>query len=350
MIRYAWCSLVFLAACPPKNGTQTPPPQPLAGPGCPGASDVYVVSYVTQEPGKGRSGWVLPLHAMKVEPGADVPEYQPLDPAAASISGVPAAPTGPLWLVTGGTAAPCAVKLGTHYAAKIDGPPASLSYGLELEGCPAPADPQEAAGVLLASKDAPTGCQFQSPRPVAARLGQMNEQQKWVRPTQATPIPPAIVGAIPVHECTAPACEQLWAVGQIEVANQPVAWSGAVNWLATGDEATQCTWKAERFSGTFILGADGKPERVTEGQDHPLVLSAALVDRSGAHVLLSEGPGEYATYDLVPGKATLGHHVTWMFAPNEAWDMVDHLGPLCEQPEAKPAPLPKDAKPQSPYP
>jgi hypothetical protein len=29
--------------------------------------------------------------------------------------------------------------------------------------------------------------------------------------------------------------------------------------------------------------------------------------------------------------------------------MVDHLGPVCERPEAAPAPLPKDAKPVSPY-
>jgi hypothetical protein len=38
-----------------------------------------------------------------------------------------------------------------------------------------------------------------------------------------------------------------------------------------------------------------------------------------------------------------------MLVPNDAWEMVDHLGPVCERPEAAPAPLPKDAKPQSPY-
>jgi hypothetical protein len=286
---------------------------------------------------------------MKVDPGAQVPEYQQLDEATASASGVPSGPTGPLWLVAG-SGAPCAAKLGARYAAKIDGPPATLSYGIELDGCTAPADPQDASGVLLVSKDAPTGCRFEAPHPVAARLGRMTEQKQWVAPAQATPIPAALTAAIPAHECTAPGCEQLWAIGQIDVDNQPVAWSGAVNWLTTGDAAAPCTWKAERFSGFFIAGPDGKPVRVTEGQEHPLVLSAGLVDRSGAHVLLAEGPGEYATYDLVPGKATLGHHVTWMLAPADAWDMVDHLGPLCEPEAAEPAPLPKDAKPQSPYP
>jgi hypothetical protein len=347
MVRYAWL-LVLLAACPPKSSSTGPQqPQQLTGPGCPAASDVYLASYMTQE--KGRSGWVLPLHAMKVEPASQVPDYQPLDPAAASVSGVPQGPTGNLWLVAG-NAAPCQVKLGGHYAAKVDGPPAGLSYGIELDGCPAPTDPQEGGGVVLVSQEAPTGCMFESPRPVAARLGQMNPQKQWTRPTQATPIPPALAAAIPPHDCAAPACEQLWAIAEVDVQNQPVVWSGAVNWLATGDPAQTCQWKAERFSGFFVPGPDGKPVRVSEGQEHPLPLSAALVDRSGAHVLLAEGPGEYATYDVVPGKATLGHHVTWMFAPEVAWDMVDHLGPLCEPEPAKPAPLPKDAKPQSPYP
>jgi hypothetical protein len=91
---------------------------------------------------------------------------------------------------------------------------------------------------------------------------------------------------------------------------------------------------------------------VTDGQspDHPLALSAVLVDRSGGHVLIADGPGEYATYDLTPGKATLGHHTEWMLGSPEQWEMLDHLGPLCEPAAPTAAPLPKDAKPVSPYP
>jgi hypothetical protein len=341
MARFAW--LIVLAACPAKN---PPPqqPQPLAGPGCPAASDVYVASYVTQAEGK-RSGWVMPLHAMKVEPSASTPDYQTVDATTATASGVPQPPAGNLWLVTG-NAAPCALKLGGYYTARVEGPPAGLSYGIELEGCLAPSD-QDSGGVVLVSQDAPTGCQFEAPHPVATRVGQMTDQKTWQKPAQGQPIPPAFAPVVPQHDCQAPSCEQLWAIAEVDVNNAPVVWSGAVNWLAIGDPAAACSWKAERFSGFFIPGADGKPTKVEA--EHPLVLTAALVDRSGAHVLLAEGPGEYATYDLVPGKATLAHSITWMLAPNDAWDMVDHLGPICEPTPAAPAPLPKDAKPQSPY-
>jgi hypothetical protein len=309
---------------------------------------VFIASYVTQDPAKGRSGWAMPLQAMKVDPGATVPDYVSLDPTAASASGVPPAPTGTLWLVTA-AGAPCQARLGSFYAAKLDGPPASLSYGVELDGCPAPTDPQEGGGIVLVSNESPTGCRFEVPQPISARLGETDAQKHWQRPTKETPIPPALASAIPVHDCKPPGCETLWAFGEVDVDRQPVVWSGAVNWLAVGDPAAQCEWKSERFSGFFVPSPSG-PIKVAEGQDHPFVLTAALVDHAGARVLLAEAPGEYATYDLAPGKPTLGHQVTWMLAPNEAFDAIDHLGPICEPPAAKPAPLPKDAKPVSPYP
>ena len=348
MIRFALCSLVLCGGCPLKPGPSAREPA-AAGAGCPAASGVYVASYVTQEPTKGRSGWVLPLQAMKIDAGVTVPDYQSLDATAASVSGVPTAPVGPLWLMTG-SGAPCLAKVGKFYAAKIEGPPPSLSYGLELAGCPAPTDPQEGGGIVLASNETPGACRFEAPHPVAARMGQSDAHMQWQRPTKETPIPAVIAALVPTHDCKAPACETLWAIGEVTVNDQPVAWSGAINWLAIGAPAAQCDWKADRFSGFFVPGPGGTALKVSEGQDHALVLSAALVDHSGPRVLLAEGPGEYATYDLEPGKPTLGHHFTWMLAPPEAFDAVDHLGPICEKPRAKPAPLPKDAKPISPYP
>jgi hypothetical protein len=353
MVRFGSLALVLaLTGCPPRSTVSDPAQPQLQGAGCPAASGVFLASYVTQEPGKGRTGWVMPLHAMKVESGAQVADYAALDDAAATASGVPATPTGSLWLVSG-TAAPCLVKAGGHYAAKIDGPPASLSYGVELDGCPAPSDPQEGTGVVLVSTDSPGACQFQSPKSLASRLGEMTSATAWAKPAKDTPIPAELAPLVPAHDCTAPGCEQLWAVGQVAIADKPVAWAAAVNWLAIGDPAKPCEWKAERWSGFFVPGSDGAPVKVTDGQDHPLALSAVLVDKTGAHVLLAEGPGEYSTYDLSAGKAVLGQHITWMHASPEEWDAIDHLGPICE-PEgadaAKPAPLPKDAKPQSPYP
>ena len=331
MVRLACAalSLFGLAACPPHSQPVTPPAP--AGAGCPGANDVFVASYLTQDAGKGRTGWVLPLHAANADASAPATDYQVLDAAAVSAAGVPAAPAGNLWLVAG-MGAPCQAKLGNPYAVKIDGPPASVSYGYELEGCAAPADPQDASGVVLVSQEPPSSCQFEAPHPVAERLGAMDAKQQWQKPEKETPIPPALVSAIPPHECVAPGCEQLWAIAEIDVANNPVAWAGAVNWFQIGDPAQQCSWKHEQFSGFFIPAPNGPPVKVTEGQSpgHTLALSAALVDRSGAHVLIADGPGEYATYDLTPGKAALGHHITWMIAPDDAWEMLDHLGPICD--------------------
>src|SRR5512141_717757 len=159
MARFACAALLVLAACPPHSQPATTPPPPPAGAGCPGANDVFVASYLTQDAGKGRTGWVLPLHAATADASAQ--DYQVLDANAASAAGVPAAPAGNLWLAAG-MGAPCQAKLGNPYAVKVDGPPASVSYGYELDGCSAPADPQEASGVVLVSQEPPSSCQFEA--------------------------------------------------------------------------------------------------------------------------------------------------------------------------------------------
>jgi hypothetical protein len=335
--------LLLLAGCPPKPGTT--PQIPEGGP-CPSAAGVYVASYVTNEAGSGHTGWVMPLHAMAVEPTAQVAEWAPLDATAAGVSGVPAAPPAPLWLMTP-NAPPCPVKVGSYYAAKLPGPPANVSYGVELDGCPAPTDPQESGGLVLATPQAPSGCVFEAPRPVAARLGELDAQKHWQRPVKETPIPPALTALVPSRDCNAPGCERLWAIGEIDVGDRPVAWSAAVNWVTIADPTDPCTWKVDRWSGILVAGADGKPIKLDSGE-HSLVLSAALVDRVGTKALLGEAPGTFATYDL-GGAAKPAHTITWMLAPSEAWDAVDRLAPACERPAAKPAPLPKDAKPVSPY-
>ncbi|HEY1547667.1 MAG TPA: hypothetical protein VGG28_07605 [Kofleriaceae bacterium] len=330
-------ALAPLAACPPQQAPQPPQPQ-IQGAGCPAASGVYLASYASQDAGKGRTGWVMPLHA-KADAGSDAPDYQAIDDATATAAGVPASPTGNLWLVTG-NAPPCMLKVGGHYQARIE---TSLTYGVEIDGCPAPTDPQDGTGIVLLSQDTPSSCTFQAPQPVAGRLGQMTGPKAWQKPEAGkdTPIPPELAPLVPQHECAAPGCEQLWAVGEVRVDSKPVVWAAAVNWLTVGDPANVCDWKAERWSGFFVPGADGAPQKVTEGLTHPLALSAVLVDHSGARVILAEGPGEYATYDITPpGGAKLGQLVTWMAAPDDEWAAIDHLGPTCEP----------DAKPQSPYP
>ncbi|HTL33274.1 MAG TPA: hypothetical protein VL326_09125 [Kofleriaceae bacterium] len=324
MKRLAIVFPLLLAACPAKQAGTGPTPQ--AGAGCPSAKNVYVASYVQQEPGKGRSGWVVALHASAVADASQVPEYATLDAAGASAAGVPAAPQGTLWLVTQG-APPCKGTLGSYYEARIDGPPPSATYGVELEGCPAPKNPDEAGGFVLVSDASPTGCRFEPPQPIAARLGQMDPQKQWQRPTKETPLPPAIAAIVPPHSCTPPACETLWAFAEVKVGGATVAWTGAVNWLQVGAPADQCSWPSERWSGVFVPNGSGAT-KVSEGQTHSLTLLATLVDGTGAKVLLAEGPGEFATYET---SGALGNHVTWMVVPETAWQTVDDLGPICEE-------------------
>ncbi|HSD89848.1 MAG TPA: hypothetical protein VLB44_20090 [Kofleriaceae bacterium] len=337
MIRLAYAVLLLpLAACPAKHGGTVGPTNQAAGAGCPSAAGVYFASYVTQEPAKGRSGWVVPLHAQAAQPGAPIADYASIDAAAATAAGVPAAPQGKLWLATQ-HAPPCPLKLGSYYAAKVEGPPAGVSYGVEVDGCPAPANAEDAGGILLVSDESPSGCRFEPPQPLAARLGQTDAQKQWQRPTKETPIPPTLSALIPPHTCNPPDCETLWAFAEVKVENKTVAWTGAVNWLTIGAPAEQCQWKSERFSGFFVPTPTGAV-KVTEGQDHPLALSAALVDSSGAKGLLAEGPGEYATFDLTADGTKLGHHLTWMIVPPDAWNSVDDIGPICEDTAKPPSP------------
>jgi hypothetical protein len=325
MHRLVSCSLVLALAACPKKGTTT---QPQAGGGCPAASGVFVASYVQQEVGKGRSGWAVPLHTAPLQ--GDAAEYASIDAAAASAAGVPAAPTGTLWLATAG-AAPCQAKVGGFYAAKIDGPPASVSYGFELDGCAAPKNPDEAGGIVLVTAEAPTGCRFEVPQPIAGRLGETDKNKKWQAPTKESPLPKPIAAAIPQKSCVAPGCETLWAFAAVNIDGQPVAWTGAINWLQINNEPDQCAWQAERVSG-FWIANQGAAVKVTEGQEqHSLPLIAVLADGGGAKVALAEANGEYATYDLSPGRAALGHRIVWMLAPPAAWEAVDHLGPICDE-------------------
>lgn len=318
--------LLVLAGCP-SPGPQMPM-QP-AGAGCPPASDVYVASYLTAST---HTGWVLPLHDLKVDAITDQPEYGPIDQATAGALGVPAPPAS-AWLVAAGRA-PCKLTVGGYYGAAFESP-ANVTYGVELSGCPAPpADQQQdAEAIVLASVAPPGACQVLAPQPVAARLGDTDAQGTWKRPVRETAMPPAFAPLVPPRECRAPDCEKLWSVAQVTVAGRPVAWAGAVNWLAASG-GDPCSWKSESFAGFFVAGPDGAAVRVPDSEH--LLMTAVLADAGGAKVVVAQGAGEYATYDYVAGAARPGRHLTWLLLPPEATAVDASLGPVCAQPSATP--------------
>lgn len=334
-MRFAFAVIVLLSlapGCPRPGGSGAGGGQGGAivrGPGCPSAANVHVASYVSpDEGGTGHAGWVLPLFDRVVNSLTNVGEYTNIDPQAAAAAGVPAAPAN-LWLLG---AKPCKATVGKYYAARVEAPTPNITYGVELDGCAAPQDPHNASAIVVVSSEAPAGCQVIAPRGIAQRLGESDDKGVWKRPTKETPIPPAIAAVVPRKDCTPPGCEPLWSVAQIDVAGKPIAWAAAANWLTIPPNATadsQCTWKAERFSGFFVAGPDGSPSRVTDGQDHPLALTAALLDAGGVKALVAEGPGEYSTYDVADGKATLARHLVWLRPHPDSYEAVDHLGPLC---------------------
>jgi hypothetical protein len=345
-IRTLWLGALgaALAGCPAPGAAPQAPAAATAtaASGCPAAGDVYVASYLTQDDhaatdaaAAGHTGWVLPLHDAKVE-AATRPEYQTIDAAAAAAAGVPVAPKT-VWLMAP-SRPPCKATIGSYYAASVDSPTPNVAYGVELSGCAAPPkeEQQDAEAMALVADQAPVDCQILVPQPVAARLGELDAKDHWQRPTKETPIPPALAAAIPPHDCRPPGCETLWTFAEIDVASRPIAWAGAVNWLTIPPNTTpasQCDWKADTFAGFFVPGVDGKAVKVTEGQDHPLLLSAALADRSGGKLLIAEGSGEYAIYELMPTGAKLARHQVWLTLGPEAYKVDERIGPACRDDE-----------------
>ncbi len=386
MKRLACSPLLLLAAClPPGTGPGAAGPA-TPGASCPAATDILVASYLTPgqddrgAPAPGHTGWVLPLAAQGVASTQGRPEYAQIQPAEATAAGVPPAPPA-VWLMLPGQQ-PCRATAGAYYAAVVESSAPSLTYGVELTGCAPPPreQQQDAEAIALVAAQPPSECQVLTPQPVAERLGELDAQKQWQRPTKQTPLPPALAAALPPHDCQAPGCEQLWTVAQVQVANKPVAWTGAVNWLtvpAGAPPASACTWKAETFAGFFVPGPDGRATKVTEGQDHPLILSAVLADRTGPRALIAEGAGEYTVYDLAPSTASPGaslaspaagqpgdpyaspaapapipaasgpgfipkvaRHLVWLMLSPEAYTIDERIGPQCEDAAAAPKSAP----------
>lgn len=340
MARCTCALFLVLAGCPVPGaapGAQAPGAQAPAvadGAGCPAPENVYVASYLSSDDPASpapHTGWVLPLHDQKVDAVAGQPEYLAIDAATASARGVPPAPPS-VWLTTPAQP-PCRATAGAYYAAAVEGAAPNVAYGVELDGCPAPPKDQqdEAEAIAMVSDQAPTGCQVLVPQPAAVRVGETDAQKRWQRPTKQTPLPPAVAAVVPARDCRPPGCEMLWAFGEVDVAGRPVAWAGAVNWLTIPPGAppeTACDWKVDTFAGFFVPGPDGRAVKVTEGQDHPLLLGAVLADARGPRALIAEGPGEYTIYDAAGPR--VARHLVWLQLPPDAYHVDERLGPSCD--------------------
>lgn len=345
--------VVVLAGCPPAATGPTSPQPVETEVGCPAAAAVYIASYLSAAAdGKGHTGWVLPVRDDKAETVAGMAEFEEVAPGGAQALEVPPLP---VWIVQPGLA-PCRATLGKPYRAAIDIPnAANISYGVELDGCPPPADQEEDEAVVVASQASPGQCQIQTPHPIATRLGDVDPKRQWTRPTKQTPIPPPVSALVPAHTCAAPGCETLWSFTQVDVAAAPVAWSGAVNWMQISGDVPAgadvvCKWPIETYSGFFVPGPGGTATKVDAGQDHPLALTAVLADHTGAKVLIADGAGEYATYDLSPTGAALARHVVWLLADASAYGVDDRVGPVCEPAGASGAAPPTPGAPLQPKP
>ncbi|HEY4058008.1 MAG TPA: hypothetical protein VGM39_15445 [Kofleriaceae bacterium] len=340
MVRYSSLALLFLAACPAKQQAPTnPQPPQAAGVGCPKASDTYIAQFArpeeTAQGAQSYTGWTLPLFTKKVDTLQGVAQFATIDPTTAQGIGVPAAP--PMVWLQPSSGPLCKATVGGYYAEAVDGPVKNISYGAVLSGCGAPQNPEDDIAIAMVSAEPPNQC---TPLPPALAASRLSDHQgagpdpagvaaAWTRPTKETPIPPDINPLIPDRACAAPGCEKLWSIGKIEVGGKVVAYAGAVNWLDTTPGPDQCSWKTDTFSGFFVPGADGKFVKVTEGQEHPLGLAVSLVDATGAKVLIADGNGEYATYDVTPAGATLGRHVTYFIDDPAQYGDTDRLGPSC---------------------
>jgi hypothetical protein len=333
MSRWPLLSLFVLAACPKKSAELNTPREP--GIGCPSAGFVYMATYVAPPEGEqGYTGWVLPLHDVSVPSVQGQPGFTNIDAAAAAAAGVPAPPVADIWLAPP-NAQLCKATVGRFYAAAIEGKTPNIAYGVELSGCPAPKDPSEGNALAMVSAAPPSECKIIVPKPVASRLGDIDQNGTWTPPTKETALPEPFAAVVPARECTAPTCEKLWSVATVELDGTTVAYGGAVNWVTKATGGT-CPWNTEAWSGFFVPGPDGALTKVTEGQEHPLALTLLLTDSSGSKVLLAQGPGEYATYALANGTASLGRHLVWLRDEPEAYEALDHLGPDCPPPSPNP--------------
>jgi len=208
---------------------------------------------------------------------------------------------------------PCRVTYGMFYQAAIDGPTKNITYGVELSGCGAPADPNIETVVALASPEPPGQCQVIAPK-IAERIGE-DKDGKWSRPTKETPLPPAFV--VPQKDCAAP-CEKLWVAGSVEIGGKMIAAAGAVNWLTP---TNGCEWTGDKYFAFFI----GDKQQT---QEHPQPLFAVLADSGGPKAVIASGPGEYTVYDPA---GNVGHHLVWLVPHPDSYNDVVALGPDCAQ-------------------
>lgn len=290
-------------------------------PACPAADKVVLLEplYDAADEAAPPVGWNLPLAARPAPAGAVT---APITPDEAKLLGVAAVPKT-VWIYRAGQA-PCRGRV-TDLTRNLDDAPGSMSIDARVEDCLPPARDEVGPWFGLAVDNEPKGCELASASPLAERLGEA-DGETWVRPSKATPIPPAIVP--PPRACAAPGCEALWQVRAALVAGKPVAYEATFTWAHPDAALALCTIAHEDDHALYAVGKTGA-KKVDEpgGWQH---LVGVFYDATGPRALVTTSRGSYTVRPL--GADGAGAPITraW-YVPSDEEPGTWSLAQYCEQ-------------------
>ena len=232
----------------------------------------------------------MPLHAMPVEPGGEVPDYAPLDAAAASASGVPATPTGHAVARRPRTRAPCRAKVGRLLRGEDRRPTGEhvvRRRARRLSRAGRSAGGRWLRAGLAGRAD---GLPVRGPAADRGPARRDRRQEVWHRTDEGDADPAGARAADPAaRRASRPRARRC---GRSARSTSTTSRSRGAARSTGSRSAIRRTRATGRPIGS--AGCSSRARRAGQGHRgpaHPLALVAALVDSGGAKVLFAEGPG-----------------------------------------------------------
>ncbi|HTJ47585.1 MAG TPA: hypothetical protein VL463_36055 [Kofleriaceae bacterium] len=260
---------------------------PLFGkkPACPAADKIVLIEplYDAADEAAPPVGWNLPLAAMPAPAGAVTAPITADEAKAAGVASVPKT----VWIVRAGQ--PLCRGRVTDLTRNLDDAPGSMSIDARIEGCAPPARDEAGPWFALAVDNEPKGCDFETPKVIAERLGEA-DGETWVRPTKQTPIPAAITP--PPRACTAPACEALWSVRAAVVGGKPLAYEATFTWAHPDAALALCTIAHDDDHALYAIGKTGAAKKLDEVGAWQR-LAGVFYDATGPRALVTTSRGTY---------------------------------------------------------